>query len=362
MALSELLNPQSEQEEREFLGHLHKPLHTSSASYTATATAAANNNHEGFEQVLLLLRGQQQHARAARSSSTELLSSLASTSGATTQTGLPSERDASSAPLANSDCEGGDDEISTSMDFEEDEDEEDETENEGSPTPSRLNARGSLYQQKTDRIALKVRRFLAGNPDMSKELPAPAVVEAEVHSALSTLPEIKVMKKTVNQTTATVAYFVLRKLHVTSFSLLEVIQLLKAGEKSHSLSRSTKPNHSRNHADVLGISKLLTSLEHKSSQVEEPHAKTCLEATQRLAQSLGCPANVERLACDFAMLSETSSLASRHSASVAASCVFLAAKKLSHRLTLTKVSEASKVSACTIRKAFRALEPLTANK
>ena len=143
---------------------------------------------------------------------------------------------------------------------------------------------------------------------------------------------------------------------------MEVIQALKAGEKSRSLSRSTKPNHSRNHADVLGISKLLTSLEHKSSLVEEPHAKTCLEATRRLAQVLGCPSNVEQLACGFAMLSETSSLASRHSSSVAASCVFLAAKKLSHRLTLTKVSEASKVSACTIRKAFRALEPLTTSK
>ena len=218
MALSELLNPQSEQEEREFLGHLHKPQRSSSSSILpalpttlpplSDLAPSTSTGHEGYEEVLLLLQG---HAQA--SSSAELLPSLA-TPAASALTALPqgcSEHDTSSATFASSDCEGGGESLmDTDLEEEEEEEEEEETETEGSPTPSRLlqqGARGSLYQQKTERIALKVRRLLAGNSHMVNSLLAgPAIVDGEVHAALAALPELKVMKKTVNQTTATVAY------------------------------------------------------------------------------------------------------------------------------------------------------------
>lgn len=214
-----------------------------------------------------------------------------------------------------------------------------------------------LHRQKVERVAQKIKKLL-GDLHIPEVIAGQKQLEREVASTLTSMSPQRIMKKTVNQTTATVAFFVLKKLSAP-ISVKQVVQTLKDGERTRSLSRSTKPNYSRNHADVLGISKLVSSLEYNPSLLEEqPHSKSCLEATRNLAKALNCPEDVENLACTYSALSEQSTLASRHSGSVAAGCVVLAAKTLGHKLTLTSVSSASGVSGCTIRKAMRAMEPL----
>lgn len=226
-----------------------------------------------------------------------------------------------------------------------------------SSSPSIPKEKG-LYEQKVARIVLKIRRLTKELSQAHTGIPRLALVSGEARAMIRTLPEVKIMRKTVNQSAATVAFVVLKKLGV-SLPLLSVVEALKKGEKLGCLSKSTKPTYSRNQAEVLGISKMVSSLETRTSPApEDTHSKVCQEATIKLARDLHCDEALEKLAVTYCTQSEQSSMASRHKGTVAASCVLLAAKALRQRLTLAKVSEVSGVSTCTVRKSLKALEAL----
>jgi len=234
------------------------------------------------------------------------------------------------------------------------------------------NTQEDLHKMKLERIMHKIDRVIR-QLHLAKDVPPLEAILQEANLTLSTIPALKIRKRTVNQTTAVITFFALKKLKI-EIPVSEVIAALKKIEKSHSLTRSAKPNYSRNNAEVLGISKLVSSLEtittnsSNSNNSNDPqrdvsptpysHAKSTAETTKKLCQDLGLGLEIEELACRYATLSEDSSLASRHNASVAASCVLLATKDMKKKLTLTKVSEISGVSGCTIRKAQKALSAL----
>jgi len=223
------------------------------------------------------------------------------------------------------------------------------------PSPNK-----ALTEQKVDRIMFKIRRLVKELALNHRDLPSPANVVVEARKTLRTIHELKIIRKTVNQTAATVSFVILKN-YGSKVTLVDVVEALKKGERLKSLSRSTKPVYSRNQADVLGISKLVTSFEtHPTTPFPEAtHSKTCQEATVALARALGCDDDLERLAVSYSTLSEQSSMASRHKGTVAASCVLHAAKISRRKLTLVRVSEVSGVSTCTIRKSLKALESLT---
>lgn len=249
-----------------------------------------------------------------------------------------------------------------------DEEEEGNTETEHSASPSPPGGRKSLHSQKVERILHKVWRLLR-EFNLPKDLDYEAL-RREILTTLRSMPELKIRKKTVNQSTVVVSFIILKRLALRPVGVEEVIAALKGLEPSHSLSRSSKPNYSRNHSEVLGISKLVSSLESSlegrpSPRTEDDQAKwikACLEATRTLSGSLQLGEEVGALAARLALLSDDSSLASRHLASVSASLVLVAARRLKRKVTLTRVAEVSNVSSCTIRKAVKALEELLAQK
>jgi len=215
--------------------------------------------------------------------------------------------------------------------------------------------RKELHDAKIARILHKVKKVIK-ILKISKKVDREGIIQ-DAEKILNQISPLKIRKHTVNQTTSVVVFFTIKKVY-PEIGLDQVIESVKKTERSQTLSRSIKPNFSRNNPEILGISKLVQSLESR----QRPYSQTTEGTIKSLCNTLNCPPPVEECALSLLPLSDDPSLASRHSASVAASLVLAAAKQHKLKLTLTRVSEVSGVSACTIRKAQKALLSLIKEK
>jgi len=292
---------------------------------------------------------------------------------------------------------------STSMNSDKEEEESDEDcITVATSSPSSSNSRGSLYEQKIRHVVIKIVKLIFTTPTLldlvplspSSDTKTHEAIELEAYRAITALPEIKVMKKTINQSTVAVTLFVLQKLNpatTCTLNLTEVIQALQLMDGTPSLSRSIKLSN-RSHHDLNGVTSLLTALQHHTSMAailasttssssindgDEENvegeggegedqlaghrrlpSQDCLGTAVAISQELGCPERVERMACDLVQMHTTLGVNSRHPTTVAASCVLLAARRTSHKITYKGICKASGISPQTIRRSVYALEAL----
>jgi len=167
-----------------------------------------------------------------------------------------------------------------------------------------------------------------------------------------------------------------------------VVNGIKELQKSKSYSKCRKPRFSRNNPDELGIAKLTKSFEEKkerfldgpspffppllpsqsqSTTARKPKEslnapksfprliKAIQEEIDQLCESLKLKEEVKEKSRNMAEKAEDPSLASRHSSTLAAAFVLHAAGKA---VTAVALCKQASVSACSLRKALRAVQEL----